>query len=269
MTWVRFDDRTPSHPKVVTLSDAAFRLWVTATCHASEHLTDGALAAKVVPMLPRVPSGAKFKALVSELEEAGLWHRTDSGWEIHDYLQWNPSGEQVRAKREARAKAGANGGKASGQQRRSKTEVTNEAIASGLVEPRFDIGEAKPNPVPVPVPVVTDVTTTPDPQGAAVAAATESGRIPKPSASPLSTVDVAGLEVDCMGMPRAFAELAVSDWLREPADPKDLRFPHQWTTHALKLVRGTWRDNRRRRELLSAVAGIQLDGPPPESVMTP
>jgi hypothetical protein len=101
-----------------------------------------------------------------------------------------------------------------------------------------------------------------------VATATDACRIPKPSASPLSDEDLAGLEIDCLGMPRAFAEIAVRDWLREPSDPKDLRFRRQWATHAIKLVRGTWRDNRRRKELLAAVGGIS-DGPPPESVVTP
>src|SRR5690606_28272627 len=82
-----------------------------------------------------------------------------------------------------------------------------------------------------------------------------SARVPKPTKSPLAAKDIAQLEEDCPGMPRAFAELAIRDWLSEPSDPADLRFPRQWKTHAIKLVRGTWRTDRRRRELLAALEG--------------
>lgn len=94
-----------------------------------------------------------------------------------------------------------------------------------------------------------------------------SARIPKPKDSPLGDRELAQLEVDCPGLPRAFAELAVRDWLGEPADPADQRFPRQWKTHAIKLVRGSWRDAKRRRELLSVLDGGDTDAaaPPPVS----
>jgi hypothetical protein len=153
MTWARFDDRTPSNPKVALLSDAAFRLWFTAICYCCEHLTDGAIHRDVPQILSRAPSGAKLKGAITELVNRGLWDETDHGWDVHDFLNWNPSGEQVRSKREARAKAGANGGKRSGEQRASKQPSKPEAIASPDAEQTGSYGEAKTNPVPVPVPV--------------------------------------------------------------------------------------------------------------------
>ncbi len=95
MTWVRLDDRFAEHPKVVGLSDAAFRLHVNALCYAARNLTDG-----------HIPVGA-IRALrgqrrtVVALITAGCWEECDDGWAIHDYLGYNPSAEAVNNGRRA------------------------------------------------------------------------------------------------------------------------------------------------------------------------
>ena len=148
MSWARFDDRAPHHRKVKRLSDAAFRLWFTSICHCAEYLTDGRIDAADVPELPKVPSGKKLEEAIRELVSAGCWDVVEGGWEVHDYLDWNPTGDEARAKREARAEAGRKGGQNSGKARSKK-----EAIASHEVKQTTESGEPKPNPVPVPVPV--------------------------------------------------------------------------------------------------------------------
>ena len=40
MPWAKFDDRYPWHRKVRGLSDAAFRMDVSAVCWCAENLTD-------------------------------------------------------------------------------------------------------------------------------------------------------------------------------------------------------------------------------------
>lgn len=94
------DDGYPDHPKVIALSDAAFRLHVRLMCYAAKHLTDGfiptALATKARPM--------------SELVEAHLLELSVGGWKLHDYHDWNPTAEKVKCIRRERAKAGAKGG---------------------------------------------------------------------------------------------------------------------------------------------------------------
>jgi hypothetical protein len=93
-------------------------------------------------------------------------------------------------------------------------------------------------------------------------------RTPKPSKSPLTDRELSQLEVE--GVPKPFVERVIQDWVTEPGDPHDLRFSNRWVTHAMKVVRGTWRDARRRREVLSAIEGVGGDGQPlPESVVTP
>jgi hypothetical protein len=95
MTWVKFDDGFPEHPKVLGLSDTAFSLHVRAICYAARNLTDG--------IIPRVwLKGAKAAILlaVQQLIEARLWTEHPDGWEVHDYLQYQPSRAKVEQQRE-------------------------------------------------------------------------------------------------------------------------------------------------------------------------
>lgn len=100
MSWVRLDDRFPSHRKVALLSDRAFRLHVSAICWCSENLTDGHIRERELTLVAHVRG---LKATARELEEAGVWDRVEDGWVVHDYLAYNPSREQVIAERKKNA----------------------------------------------------------------------------------------------------------------------------------------------------------------------
>jgi hypothetical protein len=102
MPWVRLDDRMPSHRKVALLSDRAFRLYISALCWSSENLTEGRILAKELPLVAGRIRGPKTAA--AELETAGLWDPADGdGWQIHDFLEYNPDRAKVKAEREANA----------------------------------------------------------------------------------------------------------------------------------------------------------------------
>ncbi|MFI8206846.1 hypothetical protein [Streptomyces sp. NPDC085937] len=100
MPWVKLDDRFPSHRKIALLSDRAFRLHVSAICWCAENLTDGRIADRELALVTRVRG---VKATAKQLEDAGLWDRTEDGWVIHDYLDYNPSREQVLLERKKNA----------------------------------------------------------------------------------------------------------------------------------------------------------------------
>lgn len=100
MPWVKLDDRFPSHRKVALLSDRAFRLHVSAICWCAENLTDGRIGDRELPLVAHIRG---IKATAKQLEEAGVWDRTDDGWMIHDYLDYNPSREQVLLERKKNA----------------------------------------------------------------------------------------------------------------------------------------------------------------------
>ncbi|MFD5221439.1 hypothetical protein ACFWMH_27740 [Streptomyces tendae] len=100
MPWVKLDDRFPSHRKIALLSDRAFRLHVSAICWCAENLTDGRISDRELALVTRVRG---VKATAKQLQDAGLWDRTDDGWQIHDYLDYNPSREQVLLERKKNA----------------------------------------------------------------------------------------------------------------------------------------------------------------------
>lgn len=106
MSWARFDDGFTQHPKIVGLSDGAFRMHVAAVCYAARNLTNGHIPAAALP-------GLRHKAYfrcADELVKAGVWDRIDDqAFAIHDYLKYNPSRSQVESKRDSKSMAGAKG----------------------------------------------------------------------------------------------------------------------------------------------------------------
>ena len=95
MTWARFEDTCPEHPKVDVLSDAAHRLWFNAVCYSTKMLTDGRITTSILKKLyPR-----KQLALADELVRAGLWHEVSDGYDIHDFLTYQPKRADVLKRR--------------------------------------------------------------------------------------------------------------------------------------------------------------------------
>ena len=92
MAWVRIHDGAMTHPKVVGLSDRAFRLWVWGLSYSQQHLTDGLIPAAAIPS--RLGRAATILSIV------GLWDaRDEGGFTIHDYLDWNDGKDLVVRKR--------------------------------------------------------------------------------------------------------------------------------------------------------------------------
>lgn len=101
MPWLRIDDGFDENEKIVGLSDGAFRMYVELLCYAARNLTDGHISDASF----RRRFGARTSTKrARELGSAGLLNRTETGWLVHDFLDYNPSREQVLARREADAK---------------------------------------------------------------------------------------------------------------------------------------------------------------------
>ena len=97
MTWVKIDDSFPNHPKIVGLSDKAFRIHISGLCYCGTYLTDG-----FVPMTIAARFANEDMAYIAELSQAGLWRDApqDNGFYIHDYLAHQTSKTQVEEKRQ-------------------------------------------------------------------------------------------------------------------------------------------------------------------------
>lgn len=104
MTWVRIDDEFGEHPKIAALSSPAFRAHVLALCYCNRNLTDGYIPLSVAKML----TGSARR--LTELVEGELWERDENGgYQIHDYLEYNPPREWVEDQRKKRSDAGKKG----------------------------------------------------------------------------------------------------------------------------------------------------------------
>lgn len=98
LSWVRLDDGFPGHRKVLPLSDAAFRLHVAALCHCNQQGNDGHMDRAALRVLSGYLSHPQKAATASkELEDAGLWEKTETGWTIHDFLVYQQSSDQKKA----------------------------------------------------------------------------------------------------------------------------------------------------------------------------
>jgi hypothetical protein len=97
MTWVKIDDSFPNHPKIVGLTDKAFRIHISGLCYCGTYLTDG-----FVPMTIAARFANEDMQYIVELTKAGLWREApqDNGFHIHDYLAHQTSKTQVEEKRQ-------------------------------------------------------------------------------------------------------------------------------------------------------------------------
>ncbi|TMR99543.1 hypothetical protein [Nonomuraea basaltis] len=93
------DDQFPTHRKVRHLSDQAFRLFVSTLCWCNDNLTDGHIQERELRFVSDIRAPKRY---ADELISVGLWERTDSGWCVHDYLEYQPSAEKIREGREAK-----------------------------------------------------------------------------------------------------------------------------------------------------------------------
>ena len=131
--WVRLDDRFTDNAKIARLSDKAFRVYVHALCYSAGALTDG-----LVPW-SKAKSWASVKT-IGEMTAAGLWDEVKLGYQIHDYLDYQLSREQVDAKR----KAGAIGAASRWQSESHSTpqsEWNGKGIGKDLVQGTSDFAE--------------------------------------------------------------------------------------------------------------------------------
>ena len=120
MSWVRLDDDFHNHPKVALLGDLqlpAIGLHVLALCWSNSYLQNGVIPAGQVPKLcgdlsMLLPQGTPGP-LVCALVDAGLWEVVEGGWQIHDYLDYQPSRYEILKQRrdvsKQRSKAGSKG----------------------------------------------------------------------------------------------------------------------------------------------------------------
>lgn len=168
MTWFRLEGRGAFHHKVIAAGDEAYGAWVRAGQWSCDQLTDGHIPLATALLINRKPK------VWAKLVEVRLLDEAEGGYRIHDFLDWNPSSDEERARREEvrekRREAGRIGGKRSGERRREEADRKHgagsdanqdgskrEANAKHVASPELE-AKAKQNEAPSPSPSPRDLT---------------------------------------------------------------------------------------------------------------
>ncbi len=160
MSWAKLDDAMLDNDKIVAVGTLGFALHVAGILHCSRNLTDGFVpTGRVATLLDFTGLRTTAHAVLERLltcKPAPLWRRDDErdGYEINDYLKYNPSKAQALAKRDAARKR-------QGRHRDGSPEVQDESRRDGSIGHAVTGGEhprdfAPDSLPPVPVPPLSD-----------------------------------------------------------------------------------------------------------------
>ena len=118
MSWLKLDDQIFYNRKVAQCDANAKLLYIVGLTYCAHQLTDGFIPSGTLPLLAGM-AGLEWqiaKQSSSKLLEICLWVARDDGWQIPDYLDYNPSREQVLHNKSVRSETGKLGGQAKAKQ---------------------------------------------------------------------------------------------------------------------------------------------------------
>jgi hypothetical protein len=111
---VKLDARYFDHPKIKLVGQAVAMFNFNALCFCNRHLTDGQIRTEDLteivgpvreleishvrqPTLngSSAPIADVIEEVIERLIDAGLWERSDHGWVIHDYADWQPTRQDL------------------------------------------------------------------------------------------------------------------------------------------------------------------------------
>lgn len=103
-TWFKLTTSFVSHPKVIGLSDKAFRLHIAALAYSAENLTDGEIDRAALRLLGSYSGLQRPVLQAKELVTARLWEISpleNEGYRIHDYSEHQRTKQDVERDRAA------------------------------------------------------------------------------------------------------------------------------------------------------------------------
>lgn len=140
MPWFKVDDQAAMHMKMIMAGNDALGLWVRAGAWCAAQLTDGLVPAPLVTALGGTTEAAR--ALVS----AGLWEEELGGYRFHDWADYQPTSESVKADRAAAAERMRN----VRANKKANVRANAQPNEPGNVRDVFGSGSPSPSPVPSP-----------------------------------------------------------------------------------------------------------------------
>lgn len=126
-TFIVVDDHIDEHPKIVGLSDAAFRLLIDSWCYSSRNRTDG----RLTDAAWRKRGTPKTRR---ELLDGGLAAQCDGYVQMHDYLDWQRSAAEIAELKQKRSESGRKGGQARARGQASAKQVPEQTDSEAQPE---------------------------------------------------------------------------------------------------------------------------------------
>lgn len=139
MPWFKIDDGFHCHPKVLEAGNEAVGLYARCGSWVAQQLTNG-----FVPRSIALLYGSS--KLTEALVQAGLWVAADGGWQMHDYLLYNPSKDQVEADRASNAERQKRARDRAKQGRNGVTDGVSHGASNADVTGVVTVPPTQPNP---------------------------------------------------------------------------------------------------------------------------
>lgn len=111
--WAKIALNLADNPKVIGLSDSAFRAFIEAILYSRQHLTDGFLDRRVVAKRWGLDVAAE---LTSNDPANPSWLEVEGGFEIHHFCEYQTTSDDISEMKEKKSRAG----KASVEARRQR-----------------------------------------------------------------------------------------------------------------------------------------------------
>lgn len=155
MTWFRVDDVFPEHPKWAAIEEdpalwaSSMALWMAIGCYCARNLTDGFISeARCLRVSPMDRDGVSnaLRAMVRN----GLLLKVDGGYQMNDYLDYNPSREETLKKREENAERQRRYREKKAARKRggAPRNALRNSVTSGVTNTASNDPPARPGPTP-------------------------------------------------------------------------------------------------------------------------
>lgn len=157
--WVKLDDGFPEHPKVLDTQypPLLIALQVAGICYCNRNLTDGFMPRAKVAALLSLGDGLAFvngmsgmdatwEPVIADLLRIGVWEEVEGGYRIHDYLEYQPSRDEVEGRRNAVHQQKVDAGK----KRASTAARAGGKFSAGQNQHNQRSDQHSTSPVPVP-----------------------------------------------------------------------------------------------------------------------
>ena len=190
MPWAKLDDQFFYNKKIAQVDGPAKLLYIAGLVYASNQLTDGFIPERAVKFIASTADVANCHDFARQLLDVGLWVATDDGYQINDYLEWNPSKEQVERTRAARAEAGQRGGLTkAAKSKQNPSKLLSKTLAkskqnSSNEDEQTDSEADNLHPKPAEAPVRAELTQNPSKLLSKTLAKSKQNLTPSPSPSP-------------------------------------------------------------------------------------